>query len=56
MMAIAHIEPQPTDKSPPGSDEPMRMCAQFEGGAFQYGAAREIFSIHSDRSRAEEAL
>jgi len=48
MMAIAHIEPQPTDKSPPGSDEPMR-CAQFRGGAFQYGAAREIFSIHSDR-------
>jgi hypothetical protein len=55
MMAIAHIEPQPTDKSPPGSDEPMRMCP-ISGRAFQYGAAREIFSIHSDRSRAEEAL
>ena len=55
MMAIAHIESQRTDNSPPGSAEPMR-CAQFEGGAFQYGAAREIFSIDSDRSRAEEAL
>jgi hypothetical protein len=55
MMAIAHIEPQPTDKSPPGSDEPMRMCS-IEGAAFQYGAAREIFSIHSDRSSAEDAL
>src|ERR1700734_921630 len=32
-MAIAHIEPQPTDKSPPGSDEPMRMYP-ISGGHF----------------------
>jgi hypothetical protein len=37
-MAIAHIEPQPTDKSPPGSDEPMRMYPMARddlGPAFQ---------------------
>ena len=55
MMAIAHIEPQPTDRVRPVRTSRCG-CAQFEDGAFQYGAAREIFSIHSDRSRAEEAL
>jgi hypothetical protein len=46
-MAIAHIEPQPTDKSPPGSDEPMRMYP-ISGGTFRFGATREMLSTHCD--------
>jgi hypothetical protein len=48
MMAIAHIEPNPRTRARPVRTSRCG-CAQFRGGAFQYGAAREIFSIHSDR-------
>ena len=58
MMAIAHIEPQPTDKSPPGSDEPMRMYPISGRGISIRSGTRDIqiFSFHPDRSRAEKAV
>ena len=55
MMAIAHIEPQPTDKSPPGSDEPMRMYPISGRGISIRSGTRGILDP-SDRSHAEKAI
>jgi hypothetical protein len=42
MMAIAHIEAQPTDMSPPGSGEPMRMCPISGRGISIRSGTRDI--------------